>query len=211
MSDNASIPPGWYYASGDPEGTQRYWDGELWQGTPVPVNPVAAPPPQPRYAAPHPGQPRRGSYAEWGTRVGATLIDALIMAVVFVAVLVLATVLGNTSETLGLIVGFGLGIPLLLALLYLNLWLPGITGQSPGRRVMGYMIVSERDGSFIGPGAFIGRWFIGNIINNFCYIDYLWPLWDDKNQRLADKVVSSVAVRTDAGKLFPMFPNGKPF
>ncbi len=25
---------GWYYAEGDPEGTQRYWDGSAWQGGP---------------------------------------------------------------------------------------------------------------------------------------------------------------------------------
>lgn len=34
---------GWYYAEGDPPGTQRYWDGELWQGDPRPVAPAAAP------------------------------------------------------------------------------------------------------------------------------------------------------------------------
>lgn len=36
------MPPGWYPALGDPPGTQRYWDGELWQGDPHPV-PGAAP------------------------------------------------------------------------------------------------------------------------------------------------------------------------
>jgi hypothetical protein len=27
--------PGWYYAQGDPQGTQRYWDGHQWIGDPV--------------------------------------------------------------------------------------------------------------------------------------------------------------------------------
>ncbi len=44
MSDGSYTPPGWYYAAGDPPGTQRYWDGELWQGQPVPLPPTAAPP-----------------------------------------------------------------------------------------------------------------------------------------------------------------------
>lgn len=35
-------PPGWYHAQGDPPGTQRWWDGELWQGEPVP-SPSAGP------------------------------------------------------------------------------------------------------------------------------------------------------------------------
>ena len=39
MSDGSYTPPGWYHAAGDPPGTQRYWDGELWQGNPVPVPP----------------------------------------------------------------------------------------------------------------------------------------------------------------------------
>ncbi len=34
-------PAGWYYAQGDPPGTQRYWDGSSWQGEPQPVNPSA--------------------------------------------------------------------------------------------------------------------------------------------------------------------------
>lgn len=29
--------PGWYHAEGDPPQTQRFWDGELWIGEPVPV------------------------------------------------------------------------------------------------------------------------------------------------------------------------------
>ena len=48
MSDNQDLPvPGWYHADGDPAGTQRYWDGELWIGDAVPVpgaNPPQAPP-----------------------------------------------------------------------------------------------------------------------------------------------------------------------
>lgn len=29
-------PPGWYHAHGDPSGTQRFWDGTAWVGTPQP-------------------------------------------------------------------------------------------------------------------------------------------------------------------------------
>ena len=38
-----ALPPGWYHAAGDPPGTQRYWDGELWQGAAVPLPPAASP------------------------------------------------------------------------------------------------------------------------------------------------------------------------
>lgn len=44
MSDNApQQPPGWYYAQGDPPGTQRYWDGQSWIGTPQPIPGAAGP------------------------------------------------------------------------------------------------------------------------------------------------------------------------
>jgi len=40
---------GWYHATGDPEGTQRYWDGNQWVGEPrtatQPVAPVGDAPP----------------------------------------------------------------------------------------------------------------------------------------------------------------------
>lgn len=39
MSTNTSA--GWYYAQGDPPGTQRYWDGAQWIGGPKPVAPPA--------------------------------------------------------------------------------------------------------------------------------------------------------------------------
>jgi len=45
-------PPGWYYAQGDPPGTQRYWDGELWIGEPqMTAAPLGPPPPPGGYAA----------------------------------------------------------------------------------------------------------------------------------------------------------------
>lgn len=39
-----ALPPGWYYAEGDPPGTQRYWDGINWQGAPqlVGYSPIQA-------------------------------------------------------------------------------------------------------------------------------------------------------------------------
>ncbi len=35
MTDQSgSSEPGWYYAEGDPPGTNRYWDGSQWRGGP---------------------------------------------------------------------------------------------------------------------------------------------------------------------------------
>lgn len=37
MTNTGGTPAGWYYAPGDPEGTQRYWDGAQWIGEPQAV------------------------------------------------------------------------------------------------------------------------------------------------------------------------------
>lgn len=195
----AQQPAGWYYAQGDPPGTQRYWDGEMWQSEPVyPPGGVAG------------ASPNR-AYADWGSRVAATLIDGAIGVGLLLVVYALAFGLGSVSETLGVIVALVIGLPVVLGFLYVFFWLPGTIGTTPGRRIMGYEIVSDRHGGYIGGGAFLGRQIIGGIIDNFCYINSLWPLWDDKNQLLADKIVSSVAVKTEKRPVLPIFPNGKPF
>jgi len=53
-------PAGWYYAQGDPPGTQRYWDGAAWQGEPQPVNP------SPQYSAPDSPPSQRSDPGEFG-------------------------------------------------------------------------------------------------------------------------------------------------
>ncbi len=54
MTNTGGTPAGWYYAPGDPEGTQRYWDGAQWIGEPQAVQqqPPAAAAPAPAPAAP---------------------------------------------------------------------------------------------------------------------------------------------------------------
>lgn len=195
------MPSGWYYASGDPAGTVRYWDGELWQGGPVPDPNVA----------PQSGAVGHGAYIGWWPRVGAALVDTLLVAVAFAVLAIVVVIASALSDSLAWAVGIVAGLPVLFGALYLLYWMPGVTGQSPGRRLMGYAILHERDGRPIGGGAFLGRQLVGGIINQVCYIDYLWPLWDEKNQRIVDKMVSSVAVQQPTGKLLPIFPNGKPF
>lgn len=37
MTNTGGTPAGWYHAPGDPEGTQRYWDGAQWIGDPQAV------------------------------------------------------------------------------------------------------------------------------------------------------------------------------
>jgi uncharacterized RDD family membrane protein YckC len=69
----------------------------------------------------------------------------------------------------------------------------GRTGQSIGKKVLGLKLVDERTGQPIGAGmAFVRD--LAHILDGFFYIGYLWPLWDDKRQTFADKVLSTLVV-----------------
>ncbi|MEM7275090.1 MAG: RDD family protein [Actinomycetota bacterium] len=71
MADGQMQPPGWYYAQGDPPGTQRYWNGEMWQGDaqPIPGGAVSGP------AA------ERAALAEPIKRILARIIDGVVWLV----------------------------------------------------------------------------------------------------------------------------------
>ena len=92
MSDSNPQPPGWYYAQGDPPGTHRYWDGELWQGRPEPV--ASAPPPPPG-ATPYGAQ---AYYSAPTYREPSQATTALVLAIVS---LVICGLLGPVAWNLG--------------------------------------------------------------------------------------------------------------
>ncbi|NJP22962.1 RDD family protein [Microbispora sp. SCL1-1] len=154
------------------------------------------------------GQP--GGYpapelAHWGLRVGATLIDGLIVGVPTWILSIIGSALsaGSVDQETGQ-VGSGFGIGLVLSLLAivvalgLGLWLKhkeGTTGQTVGKKVVGIQTVKEQTGEYIGFGMAVVR-YICHIVDGLpCYIGYLWPLWDAKRQTFADKIVGTVVVR----------------
>ncbi len=93
MSDASSTqPPGWYYAQGDPPGTQRYWDGSQWQGGPQPV---------PGAAGAMPGAAAMVGGAvlsSAGKRIGARVIDGIIW---FIVLAVIGVIFGAGAVATG--------------------------------------------------------------------------------------------------------------
>ena len=69
---SGNITPGLYHAEGDPPGTVRQWDGVQWVGGPVPAPPGSQP------VAPIGNEQR----ADVGVRIGAILIDGLLMVII---------------------------------------------------------------------------------------------------------------------------------
>jgi uncharacterized RDD family membrane protein YckC len=76
-----------------------------------------------------------------------------------------------------------------------NAYQGGQTGQSTGKRVIGLRLIREADGSLIGGGAGIGRYFVHILDAIPCYLGFLWPLWDARRQTFADKLMSTIVVQ----------------
>jgi uncharacterized RDD family membrane protein YckC len=173
------------------------------------------PPPQQGYGQPQPGygqpgaygQPGYGAgspfgpYAGWGTRLVAYILDALIaVACGLVFIIIGAVLLGNADpgETsaagillmvLGYIVIFAVGI-------WNWVFKQGNTGYSIGKGVMGIKVIGMNTGQPLGVGGGFVRWLMHQFIDGLiCYLGFLWPLWDAKNQTWGDKVASSIVVQ----------------
>jgi uncharacterized RDD family membrane protein YckC len=175
---------------------------------------------QPPYAQPYPpayGPPTADAaarypapvyaYSPWGRRVGAYLIDFLPNLIASVPFYVgyfiwIFSLAAQTNlapyQVPDLTAGLGwmvAGLLLLLAALgwqFYNRWLTaGRTGQSLGKRVMKMTLVAEATGQPIGPlNAFLRD--LVHIVDGLAYVGYLWPLWDDKRQTFADKLMKTV-------------------
>jgi uncharacterized RDD family membrane protein YckC len=153
--------------------------------------------------------PLRQDYASWGRRVAGAAIDAVpgwVAAVVLVAAY-LPTYLGFVRGDLSVPPRYPLlvvGIVLYLAAFGLAVWnryfLAGRTGQTFGKRVMKTWLVDRASGRPIGPlDAFVRD--LLHVLDGAAYVGYLWPLWDEEHQTLADKIARTVVVRTPVAPL----------
>jgi len=163
---------------------------------------------QPQYAQPQYGQPPYAQapygqqpygqpmpytgapYASWLQRVGASLVDALVVVPAYLIALIGVGVGGGAGAFL-VIVGY-------LAAIAVFVWniafRQGATGKSLGKQALGLTLISERTAAPIGAGMSFVR-YLAHILDSFlCGLGYLWPLWDAKRQTFADKVCSTVVI-----------------
>jgi uncharacterized RDD family membrane protein YckC len=128
----------------------------------------------------------RGPRATFWQRLGAILIDGIILGVV---VLILFAALKG--------VGYALGI--LLTIAYEVYFEGGPTGQTLGKRALGIRVYDfEGSGGPIGYGRGFIRW-LGRIPSGFlCYLGYFWSIWDKEKQTWHDKIARTVVVPVSA-------------
>ena len=155
-------PPGGYQPGGyDPYGLP----------TPPPVGPYAS---------------QAGTLAGWWLRVGATIIDGLVLVVPNI---VLDLLLGRAGE-------YGVGQVLFAAYIIIML---GRLGQTVGNMAVHTRVVDAAGGQTPGYGKAAIRWIVMLVLNITIiggFLNILWPLWDNRNQTLHDKAAGTLVVRT---------------
>ena len=60
--------------------------------------------------------------------------------------------------------------------------------------MLGLKLINEQTGQPIGAMQSFLRELLGGLINQVVYLSYLWMLWDDNKQTLADKIVHSTVI-----------------
>ena len=123
---------------------------------------------------------RSGQGASFGSRLGAFLIDGIVVWVISVVLLVLMGP-GTVSQLAAIVIS---------AVYYVGFW---SWGASPGKLVLGIHIVRMSDGEAPGIGLVLVRYVVSFVSGIALLIGYLWMLWD-KEQRTWHDRAASVAV-----------------
>ena len=132
------------------------------------------------------GSVQAGARASFGRRLGAFVIDLILLGIVNGIIRLIA----------GQDVSFGVGIVLWLA--YFTYFEGSDTGQTLGKRALGIRVYDFAGGAAIG----FGRGFVRAIMKYVslipCGLGYLWMLWDKEKQTWHDKLATTVVVPTSA-------------
>lgn len=199
MTDNPpGQPAGWYPAQGDPPGTHRYWDGSQWQGGPQPVASSVTT----GYGAPvsySGAMSPAGRPATYGSRAIAVLIDSAIAFGILIVGMILGAGVAGVSEALGSLIVLAATLASVAFFIWNYVIRQGSTGQTLGKRQQSIELVADRTGRPAGPAMALVRWLVATVLGFTCGIatvlDYLWPLWDDDNKRLTDKILNLNVVK----------------
>src|SRR5829696_1654900 len=224
MTDQPPPPPGGYPP---PPRQGGYPPPPPPRGYPPPPQQGGYPPPPPGAPGYPPASPPSGTalpkeaYTPWITRVLGYLIDIVPAAVVIGigAGIAFGTAdnecVSNGGEydygvdCTSNMTAFGMIIYILAYVLVFayGIWnwgyRQGTTGQSIGKSVMKFKVISEKTGQPIGFGLSIVRQIAHAVDSIVCYIGWLFPLWDAKRQTLADKIMTTICVPAGQAALNP--------
>jgi uncharacterized RDD family membrane protein YckC len=127
-----------------------------------------------------------GPRASFGRRLGASLIDGIILLIVS---LILRTIVSQ---------GLGTVLTIVIGVAYLGFFEGSASGQTIGKRALGIRVIDYRTGGSIGYGRGVLRYFARYLSAIPCLLGYFWMLWDKERQTWHDKLISDVVVPTSA-------------
>lgn len=182
-----------------------YWQASDGKWYPPESAPGTTPPPapgfNPAYGAPTGAAGIPGPLASWGQRATAILLDWGMILVAYIALFIVVFIAGAIADILGALVGL-VGYLGLAAYSFYTFYMQGQRGGTPGKRLLGLKVVGEQTGQPIGGGLGIVRQLAHFLDGIICYIGYLLPLWDEKRQTIADKVMKTVVLTNQPKEAF---------
>ncbi|HET7018047.1 MAG TPA: RDD family protein [Streptosporangiaceae bacterium] len=183
-SDQTQVPP-----QGYPGQAPQGYPGQAQPGYPA-QQPGYQNQPQGYGQAPGGYAVNPSMYADWGTRVGAYLIDAAPIIAGWIVFAILSVIVHNGFFSLFLYFILFVGS---IGWSVYNRWILGGAGQTFGKQKLNIKLISEETGQPIGTGqAFLRD--LCHVLDGFFCIGYLFPLWDEKRQTFADKILRTVVV-----------------
>jgi uncharacterized RDD family membrane protein YckC len=155
--------------------------------------------------------PDRIEFASWGRRVLGYLIDGFLGAVASIPLFVgyamaiseteystdltgerYASSVDPSPATIGVLV---LGAVISVVFNVYNVLVrQGRTGYTLGKTVVGIRLVKVSTGRPMGAGLCFVRQLAHYVDSLICYLGWFWPLWDARNQTIADKIMNTVVV-----------------
>jgi uncharacterized RDD family membrane protein YckC len=151
-----------------------------------------------------PTYPPSGPRATFGVRLGAFLIDVVLL---YIVAGLIGLAFGEHPFAFTGTSGFEaeaatseVSDSVFAALWILYFWaLEGSgSGQTLGKKLLGIRVVDYQSGAPIRFGRGLLRCF-GHLLSvSFCFLGYLWMLWDDDGQTWHDKMARTTVVPTSA-------------
>jgi len=150
------------------------------------------------------------SYAGFGSRLGALVIDGLIQGIFTIPVWIalksvptkiegctvndearLCEVPTGSGWAIIIAVGLAVGIAYLV-------WMCRMLGkgQTVGMKATSIRLADAQTGQPVGTGRAVGRYFASILSAIPCYLGYFWNLWDGKKQTWHDKLINAVVVKS---------------
>jgi uncharacterized RDD family membrane protein YckC len=130
-------------------------------------------------------EPMRPVRAGWWPRLGAAVIDGLLVTL-FTWLLIWLTHSSAIRE-----------LGLLVSAAYFTVLEGRPGGAGVGKRALGLRVVDQRTGGPIGYPRALVRWLTQLISAAVFFLGYLWMLWDPEKQCWHDKLAGDVVVHTD--------------